>query len=82
MCGVKMMDRKNIDEVMDMLGLDETMDKMAKTNKMRWYGHVLKREDGDGLQKGWAKERKTKDDMKNIDGKRNWESWSKTRRCF
>ena len=50
MCGVKMMDRKNTDELMDMLGLHETMDKMAKANGVRWYGHILRREDGDVLQ--------------------------------
>ena len=27
------------------------MDKMANANEVRWYGHVLRREDGDVLQK-------------------------------
>ena len=40
MCGVKIMDRKNTDELMDMLELDKIMDKMAKANRVRWYGHV------------------------------------------
>ena len=42
MCGVKMM---------DFLVLNEPMDKMEKTNKVRWYRLVSRREDGDVLQK-------------------------------
>ena len=42
--GVKMMDRKSTDKLMDMLGLNETLDKMAKTNGVRWYDHILRRE--------------------------------------
>ena len=29
-----------------MLGLNETIDQLAMTNSVRWYGHVLRREDG------------------------------------
>ena len=50
-CAVKRMDKKNTNKLIDMLGLDEIMDKMAKANELRWYGHVLRREDGDVLQK-------------------------------
>ena len=49
-CGMKMMDRKNTDKLIDILVLEETMDKMAKTNKVRWYRHVSRRESGDGLR--------------------------------
>ena len=35
MCGVKLVDRKNNDELMEMLGLKETLDKMAKANKSK-----------------------------------------------
>ena len=51
MCGVKMIDRKNTDELMDILVLKETIKKMAKTNKVRWFDHVSRKEDGDVLQK-------------------------------
>ena len=50
-CGVKMMDRKNTNELMDMQELDETMDKMDKADGVRWYGHALRREDSDVLRK-------------------------------
>ena len=29
-----------------MLGLNETTDQFAMANSVRWYGHVLRREDG------------------------------------
>ena len=36
---------------MKMLGLKETLDKMAKANGVRWYGHVVKRDDESILKK-------------------------------
>ena len=36
---------------MEMLGLKETVGKMAKANKVRWYGHVLRKDDGNVLRK-------------------------------
>ena len=45
MCGVKLLDRRNSDELMDMLGIKESLDRMAKASTMRWYGHVLRKED-------------------------------------
>ena len=45
MCGVKLVDRKKMDQFMEMLGLKETLDRMAKTNAVRWYGHVIRRDD-------------------------------------
>ena len=34
-----------------MLGLKETIDKLAKGNAVRWYGHVLRREEDNILRK-------------------------------
>ena len=45
MCGVKLVDRKNMEELMEMLGLKEALDRMAKANEVRWYGHVIRRDD-------------------------------------
>ena len=42
--GVKLQDRRNSEELMDMLGIKESLDRMAKASSMRWYGHVLKKE--------------------------------------
>ena len=51
MCGVKLVDRKNTEELMKMLGLKETLDKMAKANGVRWYRHVVRRDDESILKK-------------------------------
>ena len=42
MCGVKLVDRKNMEELMEMLDLKETFDRMAKANGVRWCGHVIR----------------------------------------
>ena len=42
---VKLLDRRNSEELMDMLGIKEALDRMAKASSMRWYGHVLKKVD-------------------------------------
>ena len=45
MCSQKIVDRKTTEEQMDMLGLKENIDRLATANGVRWYGHVLKRDD-------------------------------------
>ena len=52
MCGVKLMERRRTGDLMEMLGLKETVVQMAKANRVRWYGHVLRRDDGHVLRKG------------------------------
>ena len=51
MCGVKLVDRKNMEELMEMLGLKETLDRMAKANGVKWYGHAITRDDDNILKK-------------------------------
>ena len=51
MCGVKLMNRKRTEDLMQMLGLEEAVDRLAKANGIRWYGHVLKRDDGHVLRR-------------------------------
>ena len=46
MCGVQHKDRKRSTDLMFMLGLKKTIDKLAMANSVRWYGHVLRKEDG------------------------------------
>ena len=36
MCGVKLLDRKNSEELIDMLGVKESLDRMAKASSLRW----------------------------------------------
>ena len=50
-CGVKLIDRKNMDKLIEMLGLKEMVDKLAKAIGVRWYGHVLRRQEDDVLRK-------------------------------
>ena len=45
MCDVKLVDKKNTENLVDMLGLKEEADKLAKVNGMRWYVHVLRPEE-------------------------------------
>ena len=45
MCGAKLMEKKRTQDLMEMLGLKETAVQMAKANGVRWYGHVLRREE-------------------------------------
>ena len=37
MCGLKLMDRKNNEKLIEMLCLEETLDKMTKVNGVLWY---------------------------------------------
>ena len=50
-CGVQLKDRKRSTSLMFMLGLNETIDQLAVANSVRWYGHVLRREDGHVLRR-------------------------------
>ena len=51
MCGVQLKDRRRPKDVMFMLRLNESIDQLAMVNSVRWYGHVLRREDGHVLRR-------------------------------
>ena len=51
MCGVQLEGRERSTDLMFMLGLNETMDQLAMANSVRWYGHVLSREDSHMLRR-------------------------------
>ena len=46
MCGAKLMEKKRTEDLMERLGLKEAAVQMAKANGVRWYGYVLRRDDG------------------------------------
>ena len=50
-CGAKLMEKKRTGDLIEMLGLQETAVQMAKANGVRWYRHVLRRDDGPLLRK-------------------------------
>ena len=54
MCGAKLMEKKRIEDLMEMLGLKDIVVQMEKANGVRWYGHVLRRDDGHVLRKAWS----------------------------
>ena len=43
-CGVKLVNKRNTVELMDMLGLKEAADKLVRVNGVRCYVHVLKQQ--------------------------------------
>ena len=50
-CEVKLVDGKNTEDLIKMLGLKETLDKIAQANGVRWYGHVVRRNEESSLKK-------------------------------
>ena len=72
MCGAKQMEKKRTEDLMKMLGLKKTVVQMAKANGMRWYGHVLRRDDGHVLRK--ALEFEVKGKMKQGRPKKTWKT--------
>ena len=60
MCGAKLMEKKRTEDLMEMLGLKETVVQMATANGVRWYRHVLRRDDGHFLRKALEFEEKGK----------------------
>ena len=47
-CGVKLIERRSSQEVMDFVGLVEILDRLSWATGVRWYGHVLL-EDSDNV---------------------------------
>ena len=60
MCGAKLMEKVMTADLMEMLGLKETVVQMAKDNGVRWYGHVMRRDDGHIFRKALEFELKGK----------------------
>ena len=50
MCGVKLQDRVPSKELRGRLELDDIISVLQR-NRLRWYGHVLRREDNDWVKK-------------------------------
>ena len=50
-CGVKIIKKRRNQELMSLLGLKDTLDGLARASGVRWYGHVLRRDNGDVLRR-------------------------------
>jgi len=82
------MNRKNTDKLMDMLGLNETLDKMAIGSGVRWFGHVLRRDESNVLRKalqfevdGQRGRGRPRNTWKKGSRERNVKSWFEKRGC-
>ena len=51
MCRVKLIEKRRSQELMSLLGLKDTLDGLARASGVQWYGHVLRRDDGDVLRR-------------------------------
>ena len=51
MCRVQLKDRIRSMDFMFKLGLSETIDQLAMANSVRWYGQMLRSEDGHALRR-------------------------------
>ena len=51
MCGLKLMDKKLTNELMQLLDLNETIDQLARAHRVRWYGHVLRKDKNNFLRR-------------------------------
>ena len=51
MCGVKLLNKKSTNDLMQMLDLNETIDQLAIANSVRWYGHVLRKDKNNLLRR-------------------------------
>jgi len=50
MCGIKLKDRLPSKELRERLGIDDIA-LVLQQNRLRWYGHVLRKEDDDWVKK-------------------------------
>ena len=50
-CGVKLVDGKKMEDLMEMLGFKKTLVRVAKANGVRWYRHVIRRDNDNILKK-------------------------------
>ena len=50
MFGVKIIEKRS-EELMTLLSLKDTLDGLVRASGVRWYGHVLRRDNGDVLRR-------------------------------
>jgi len=50
LCGIKLKDRVPSKELRERLGLDDII-LVLQENRLRWYGHMLRKEDNDWVRK-------------------------------
>ena len=53
MCGVKLKDILSSKELRERLGVDDIA-WILQQNRLRWYGHVLRKDDDDWVKNAWS----------------------------
>ena len=87
MCGVKIIEKRS-QELMSCLGLKDTLDGLARASGVRWYGHVLRRNNSDilrraldfevaGRRRAWA----TEYDLEETSGGEYQSDWTEKGGC-
>ena len=87
-CGVKIIEKRRSQELLSLQGIKDTLDGLARESGVRWYGHVLRRDNGDVLRRaldfdlkwqeeGWA----AKYDVEETSGGAYQSGWTKKGRC-
>ena len=54
MCGVTLRNRVNSQNLQERLGLSEDISVVLKKARLRWFGHVYRREDDVGIKKAFS----------------------------
>src|SRR5690242_825736 len=50
-CGVRLCDRKRSEELERMIGLQQDIITLVGQSRLRWYGHVMRREEDSGIRR-------------------------------
>ena len=69
-CGDKLTEKKNIQELKSTLVLEENLDKLANANRVQWCGRILRKNRNDELRKVL--------DFKMVEGRRGLKNDQKT----
>ena len=86
--GAKLMEKKRTEDLMVILELKETVVQMVKANGVRWYGHLLWRDDGHVLRKALEfemkgkRKRTTKEDVEDTSGEGEQECRFGEKGCY
>ena len=51
MCGVKLLDKRRSEDLRSMMGIKFDIVDIIRKSRLRWFGHVMRREKGVGIRK-------------------------------
>ena len=50
-CGVRLTDRVRTAELYERMGVEEAIDRVVENRRLQWYGHVLRRDEGENVRR-------------------------------